>query len=257
LPVSQVFTIRGLPLTTDDIFYNGLYGVLPRQIITTEALERLELFKGPNAFINGAAPGGSGIGGSVNLVPKPAQDNTTRSVTLDYASDSQVGGHVDLGQHLGEDNRFSARVNLAQMDTEQKKNANGLNDGNRAAGVPRFQYNVGADWDGRRQLHHPARQRRKRGDQGVRPWISKLQGLLRLRRSEPEHPCGSRLAGEGVLEYCIALPAVFAAMRRSDKPAPTKNVCTPAFCGRHRLCGSRLAGEGGTPVISRSKPLRR
>ncbi|MGH8408846.1 MAG: TonB-dependent receptor plug domain-containing protein, partial [Pseudomonas sp.] len=45
---SQVFTIRGLPLSTDDIAFNGLYGVLPRQIITTEALERVELFKGPN-----------------------------------------------------------------------------------------------------------------------------------------------------------------------------------------------------------------
>lgn len=53
---SQVFTIRGLPLSTDDISYNGLYGVLPRQIITTEALERVEVFKGPNAFLNGVAP---------------------------------------------------------------------------------------------------------------------------------------------------------------------------------------------------------
>ncbi|MDR9752428.1 TonB-dependent receptor [Pseudomonas sp. SZMC_28357] len=111
---SQVFTIRGLPLTTDDISFNGLYGVLPRQIITTEALERVELFKGPNAFINGVSPAGSGIGGSVNLVPKRAQDTPTRSVTLDYASDNQVGGHIDLGQRFGEDNRFGARVNLAQ-----------------------------------------------------------------------------------------------------------------------------------------------
>lgn len=53
---SQVFVIRGLPLNGDDIAYNGLYGVLPRQIIATEALERVELFKGPNAFINGVTP---------------------------------------------------------------------------------------------------------------------------------------------------------------------------------------------------------
>ncbi|MGH8466356.1 MAG: TonB-dependent receptor plug domain-containing protein, partial [Pseudomonas sp.] len=111
---SQVFTIRGLPLQSDDIAFNGLYGVLPRQIITTEALERVELFKGPNAFLNGVAPQGSGIGGSVNLVPKRAEDAPTRSVTLDYASDTQVGGHLDLGQRFGEDNRFGARINLAQ-----------------------------------------------------------------------------------------------------------------------------------------------
>lgn len=111
---SQVFTIRGLPLNTDDIAFNGLYGVLPRQIITTEALERVELFKGPNAFLNGVAPQGSGIGGSVNLVPKRAQDTPTRNVTLDYASDTQVGGHLDLGQRFGDDNQFGARINLAR-----------------------------------------------------------------------------------------------------------------------------------------------
>lgn len=33
------------------------------------------------------------------------------------------------------------------MHTEQKHTAYGSNDGNRAAGVPRFQYNLGADWD--------------------------------------------------------------------------------------------------------------
>ncbi|MET0610611.1 MAG: Plug domain-containing protein, partial [Pseudomonas caspiana] len=50
---AQVFVIRGLPLNGEDISYNGLYGVLPRQVISTDALERVELFKGPNAFING------------------------------------------------------------------------------------------------------------------------------------------------------------------------------------------------------------
>ena len=33
------------------------------------------------------------------------------------------------------------------MDTEQKKTSNGATDGNRAAGVPRFQFNLGTEWD--------------------------------------------------------------------------------------------------------------
>ena len=33
------------------------------------------------------------------------------------------------------------------MHTELQSTSNGLTDGNRAAGVPRFQYNLGADWD--------------------------------------------------------------------------------------------------------------
>lgn len=113
---SQVFVIRGLPLLSDDISYNGLYGILPRQIIATEALERVELFKGPNAFVNGVTPSGSGIGGGVNLQPKRASDVPTRSVTLDYSDDGRVGGHLDLGQRFGEDNRFGARVNLLQRE---------------------------------------------------------------------------------------------------------------------------------------------
>ncbi|KPC56789.1 TonB-dependent siderophore receptor [Pseudomonas amygdali pv. morsprunorum] len=108
---SKIFVIRGLKLTTDDISYNGLYGVLPRQIISTDALERVEVFKGPNAFINGVTPTGSGIGGGVNLQPK-------RAGHADISSDGRIGEHLDLGQRFGEDNRFGARLNLSQREGE-------------------------------------------------------------------------------------------------------------------------------------------
>ncbi|VVP65184.1 Ferrichrome receptor FcuA [Pseudomonas fluorescens] len=113
---SQVFIIRGLSLASDDISYNGLYGVLPRQIIATEAMERVELFKGPNAFINGVTPSGSGIGGGVNVQPKRAGETPTRRITLDDSSDARIGGHLDLGQRFGEDQRFGARLNLLQRE---------------------------------------------------------------------------------------------------------------------------------------------
>ncbi|MBD8595620.1 TonB-dependent siderophore receptor [Pseudomonas sp. CFBP 8758] len=113
---AQVFVIRGLPLSSDDISYNGLYGVLPRQIISTDAVERVEVFKGPNAFINGVSPTGTGLGGSVNLVPKRAGDDPIRRYTQDISTDGRVGEHLDLGQRFGEDNRFGARVNLAQRE---------------------------------------------------------------------------------------------------------------------------------------------
>ncbi|UXZ98398.1 TonB-dependent siderophore receptor [Pseudomonas phytophila] len=115
---SQVFSIRGLPLTGEDISYNGLYGVLPRQVIATDALERVEVFKGPNAFINGVTPTGSGIGGGVNLQPKRAQDTPTRRFTTDISTDGRIGEHLDLGQRFGEDNRFGARLNLSQREGE-------------------------------------------------------------------------------------------------------------------------------------------
>jgi iron complex outermembrane receptor protein len=113
---AQVFVIRGLPLNGDDISYNGLYGVLPRQIISTDALERVEVFKGPNAFINGVTPTGSGIGGGVNLQPKRAGDVPLRRFSTDISNDGRVGEHLDIGQRFGEDNRFGARINLAQRE---------------------------------------------------------------------------------------------------------------------------------------------
>lgn len=115
---SQAFVIRGLPLASDDISYNGLYGVLPRQIISTDALERVEVFKGPNAFINGVSPTGTGLGGSVNLQPKRATDTPIRRYTQDISTDGRIGEHLDLGQRFGEDNRFGARLNLSQREGE-------------------------------------------------------------------------------------------------------------------------------------------
>lgn len=115
---SQVFVIRGFQLYSDDIAFNGLYGILPRQIISAEAVERVEVFKGANAFLNGVAPGGSGVGGAINVVSKRAEDTPTRRVTLDYTSDSKTGVHLDLGRRFGEDDRFGVRANIAQRDGE-------------------------------------------------------------------------------------------------------------------------------------------
>ncbi|MGF7112426.1 iron complex outermembrane receptor protein [Pseudomonas laurylsulfatiphila] len=113
---AQTFMIRGLPLNGDDISFNGLYGILPRQIISTDALERVEVFKGPNAFINGVTPTGSGIGGGVNLQPKRASDVPLRRFTTDISDDGRIGEHLDIGQRFGEDNRFGARLNLSQRE---------------------------------------------------------------------------------------------------------------------------------------------
>jgi iron complex outermembrane receptor protein len=113
---AQSFMIRGLPLYGDDISFNGLYGILPRQIVSTDALERVEVFKGPNAFINGVTPTGSGIGGGVNLQPKRAGDVPLRRFSTDISDDGRIGQHLDIGQRFGEDNRFGARLNLSQRE---------------------------------------------------------------------------------------------------------------------------------------------
>ncbi|MFP5295866.1 MAG: TonB-dependent receptor plug domain-containing protein, partial [Alphaproteobacteria bacterium] len=36
----ELYVIRGFPVYSDDMTYNGLYGVLPRQFVAAELLER-------------------------------------------------------------------------------------------------------------------------------------------------------------------------------------------------------------------------
>lgn len=79
----QVYLVRGLPVFSDDMTYNGLYGLLPRQYLASQFIQRVQVFRGANTFLNGAAPGGSGLGGAVNIVPKRAPNRELNQVTLD------------------------------------------------------------------------------------------------------------------------------------------------------------------------------
>lgn len=106
----EQFTIRGFSLFNSDVAYNGLYGVLPTYSIDMEMAERVDILKGPSQLLNGISPRGS-VGGGINVVPKRATDQPITEITGSYASDSQVGGAVDIGRRFGEDNRFGMRFN--------------------------------------------------------------------------------------------------------------------------------------------------
>jgi iron complex outermembrane receptor protein len=113
---AETYKIRGFQLDGDDMTMGGLSGVVPRQVMDTQMLERVEVFKGANGLLNGAAS--SGVGGMINLEPKRAEDTPTASVGVDYTSDSQVGGTLDLGRRFGDDNQFGVRVNLVDREGE-------------------------------------------------------------------------------------------------------------------------------------------
>jgi iron complex outermembrane receptor protein len=113
---AETYKIRGFQLDGDDMTLGGLSGVVPRQVMDTQMLERVEVFKGANGLLNGAAS--SGVGGMINLEPKRAEDTPIASVGVDYTSDSQVGGTLDLGRRFGDDNQFGVRVNLVDREGE-------------------------------------------------------------------------------------------------------------------------------------------
>ncbi|MCS2158129.1 TonB-dependent siderophore receptor [Scandinavium sp. H11S7] len=113
---AETYKIRGFELDGDDMTMGGLSGVVPRQVMDTQMLERVEIFKGANGLLNGASS--TGVGGMINLEPKHAEDTPTASVGVDYTSDSQVGGTLDLGRRFGDDNQFGVRVNLVDREGE-------------------------------------------------------------------------------------------------------------------------------------------
>jgi iron complex outermembrane receptor protein len=115
----EQFTIRGMSLFNSDVSYNGLYGILPTYTIDMEMADRVDIIKGPSQLINGISPRGS-VGGGINVVPKRAGDVPITSFTGNYASDSQVGGAVDIGRRFGEGDMFGVRFNGVKQsgDTE-------------------------------------------------------------------------------------------------------------------------------------------
>ena len=114
----ELYVVRGFPVYSDDMSYNGLYGLLPRQYVAAEFLERVEVFRGANSFLNGAAPGGSGIGGSFNLVPKRAPDRDLNRVTLGAENGGEMLGAADFARRFGDDGEFGIRANAVRRDGE-------------------------------------------------------------------------------------------------------------------------------------------
>jgi iron complex outermembrane receptor protein len=107
----ELFVIRGFALGGDDIGYDGLYGITPRQLVAPELYESVQVLNGASAFLNGAAPGGSGIGGSVNLIPKRAGADAITRATIGYTEPGHIGGSFDVARRFGQNNEWGFRVN--------------------------------------------------------------------------------------------------------------------------------------------------
>ncbi|RQH09822.1 TonB-dependent receptor [Paraburkholderia dinghuensis] len=108
---SETYIIRGFEVYSDDVALNGMYGLTPRQMVDTGAIERVDIFKGANAFVNGASPGGSGVGGSINVQTKVADDKPLTQLTVAGSASGELATHVDVGRRFGENDQYGIRVN--------------------------------------------------------------------------------------------------------------------------------------------------
>ncbi|EFQ64074.1 TonB-dependent siderophore receptor [Pseudomonas fluorescens WH6] len=107
------FFVRGFAIgegNLGELAYDGVYGVAPNYRAFTEYAERVEVLKGPGALMYGISPN-SGVGGVINIVPKRPLDQDLTRFTGSYASDTQVGGHLDISRRFGDENQFGVRFN--------------------------------------------------------------------------------------------------------------------------------------------------
>lgn len=137
----ESYFIRGFILSSDDIAYNGLYSLLPRQYIATELFERVEVLRGASSFLTGATPGGGGIGGSINLLPKRAPNEDLNRITAGTDHFEQGYVSADVARRFGEEKQFGVRVNTAYRD-----GGSAVDDEGTEIGL----FSVGLDWRGDR-----------------------------------------------------------------------------------------------------------
>lgn len=108
--LGEYFYMRGFYTQSHELAWDGLYGLVPHNRTPSEFMERVEVLKGPGALLYGMSLGGA-VGGTVNLVPKRAEDVPLTRLTTSYVSDANLGGHLDVGRRFGQDNAFGIRVN--------------------------------------------------------------------------------------------------------------------------------------------------
>lgn len=136
----ELYVLRGFPVFSDDILYNGLYGMLPRQYIASEFFERVEVFRGANTFLNGTAPGGTNVGGSINLLPKRAPNDPLTSISAGVQTGGEGYVAADIARRFGPDQSTGIRLNAVRRD-----GGTGVDDESRELSA----VSLGVDWRSR------------------------------------------------------------------------------------------------------------
>lgn len=107
----DVVLVRGFDMWAREIMVNGMAGLGDNRSPMLEAVERVEVLKGPSALLNSISPWGSSTGGSINFALKRAEDEPITRFTASYASESELGGHLDVGRRFGANKQFGIRYN--------------------------------------------------------------------------------------------------------------------------------------------------
>ncbi len=108
----DLFSMRGF--TYQSITFGGLPGILGSDNAMPELAERVEVLTGPSAMLNGTL----GMGGTLNVIPKRAPEESLARLTPSYGSTGNLGGHADIAHRFGRDKELGVRFNGVYRDGE-------------------------------------------------------------------------------------------------------------------------------------------
>ena len=111
------FSLRGFSLAASAFSLDGLYGVLPWNTLSPEAVASFEVIRGPASTFTGASPFDN-PGGTIDIQPKRANDAALTQFTAIQDVGGQWGGHADIGRRFGADGAWGVRVNAVYRDGE-------------------------------------------------------------------------------------------------------------------------------------------
>ena len=111
-----IIQMRGFNFGHFNALYNGLPGLEYSNVLSVQTLERVQVFKGPNALLNGVV---DNVGGTINRVSKRPVETSLTRITADYDYQSRLGIHADLSQRFGSEKQFGARLNVIYRDGEE------------------------------------------------------------------------------------------------------------------------------------------
>ncbi|MDE1178208.1 MAG: TonB-dependent receptor [Edaphobacter sp.] len=108
---NQYVTLRGFVLPVGQSLINGIPGLVDQRSPSIENIDRIEIFKGPSSFLNGASAYGA-VAGTVNMVTKHAGDTPYYRVDGGYSSATEKEGHLDMGRRFLPQNALGVRLTL-------------------------------------------------------------------------------------------------------------------------------------------------
>ena len=113
-------SLRGFAVGTAGYLFDGLPGNagLSDGRGQIEAIERIDILKGPSAFLYGLG-GSTSLGGTLNYLPKRPISVPVRTLSAGYTSRSLFSLLGDLGDRFGEERQFGYRLNMGVRDGEQ------------------------------------------------------------------------------------------------------------------------------------------